>query len=108
MWAFFGGASEEVDREDPIATWCREMQEELGVTIDSDRIVPLCDYVNRNGNHRYVFYCEWPTLDDTFVLGEGESYEWFTVDEALALPNLTYGTRRDLEYFREHPRPGAS
>jgi 8-oxo-dGTP pyrophosphatase MutT (NUDIX family) len=100
-WAFFGGSSEEEDGRDPIATWCREMREELGVEVDRRRVVPLCDYLNRLGNHRYVYYCEWPSLAEDFVLGEGEAFAWFGVEEALALPNLTHGTRLDLGLFRD-------
>jgi 8-oxo-dGTP pyrophosphatase MutT (NUDIX family) len=77
------------------------MREELGVVVDPAGVVPLCDYVNRLGNHRYVFYCRWPSLAEDFVLGEGEAFRWFAVDDALALPNLTDGTRRDLALFRD-------
>ena len=83
------------------------MHEELGVVVDPARIVPLCDYVNRNGNHRYTFYCQWPSLSEDFVLGEGAAFRWFAVEDALALPNLTHGTRQDLTLFRDRLPPSA-
>src|SRR5689334_18869345 len=41
MWAFFGGRSEPEDGGDLVATWCREMHEEIGVTLDRSRIESL-------------------------------------------------------------------
>ena len=101
MWGFFGGGSEPEDGGDPVATWRRELGEELGIELRPEQIVPLWDYLNRNGNHRYVFCCEWPDLSEDFVLGEGAAFAWLGLDEALARPNLTVGTRADLERFRE-------
>lgn len=43
MWGFFGGWREEEDGGDPVATWCREMREELGMMIDPARVVSLRD-----------------------------------------------------------------
>jgi len=38
-WAFFGGRGEPEDGDDLLATWCREMREEIGVTVDPARVV---------------------------------------------------------------------
>jgi len=34
-----------------------------------------------------------------------EAVKWLTVEEALDLPHLTTGTRRDLLLFQRHVRP---
>jgi 8-oxo-dGTP pyrophosphatase MutT (NUDIX family) len=106
-WAFFGGASEDVDGRDPVATWRRELREELGVDVEPTRVVPLCDYLNRHGNHRYTFYCQWPSRSEDFVLGEGAAFGWFALEDALTLPNLSLGTRQDLTLFRDGLAPSA-
>jgi 8-oxo-dGTP pyrophosphatase MutT (NUDIX family) len=109
-WCFLGGWSEEGDRGNPRVTWCREMHEEIGVVIDPKHIVLLCDYLpTSNPYHRYIFYREWPTVAEDFPLPEDEedlaAVKWFTVEEALALPDLlTNGTRRDLTLFQERLR----
>src|SRR5687768_3861428 len=98
-WAFFGGRAEPEDVGDLLATWCREVREELGVTIDRERVVSLRHGTYDNGQRWHDFYCEWPTLDDDFVLTEGQRCAWFTLDEALGLPDLADYARDDLMLF---------
>ena len=106
-WCFLGGWSEDDDRGDPRTTWCREMREELGVSIDPQDATPLADYVPASSPyHRHIFYREWSTLEEDFSFPQDEedlaAVRWFTLEEALALPNLlTDGTRRDLTLFRQ-------
>lgn len=100
-WAFFGGHGEPEDGGDLLATWCREMREELGVTLDPARVVSLRQGRYDDGTRWRDFYCEWPSLDEDFVLTEGECYAWFTLDDALNLPNLAAYAREDLSLFRE-------
>ncbi len=100
-WAFFGGRSEPEDGGDLLATWLREMREELGVTLDPTRVVSLRHGAYDNGTRWHDFYCEWPSLDQDFVLTEGQRYAWFTLDEALSLPDLADYGREDLRLFRE-------
>jgi 8-oxo-dGTP pyrophosphatase MutT (NUDIX family) len=106
-WCFLGGWSEAEDGGNPSATWRREMHEEIGVTIDPQDAVPLCDYLPASSPfHRYIFYCEWPSLTEDFPLPEDEedleAVRWFALEDALALPTLlTNGTRRDLLHFQE-------
>lgn len=101
-WAFSGGRSEPEDGGDLIATWCREMREELGVAIDPARVVSLRHGAYDDGARRHDFYSVRPSLDEDFVLTEGQRYAWFTVDEALGLPDLADYAREDLLLFREH------
>lgn len=100
-WSLIGGGSEPEDQDDPVATWLREVWEEIGVALSLDAVRSLRDYLNpRHGTHRYVFYVEWPTLStDAFVLGEGIGVAWFPLAQALALPDLTPGARKDLIFF---------
>ncbi len=102
LWAAFGGQNDAGDREDPVFTWCREMREELGVELDPSDIVPLRDHVNpRTGRYRYVFYCAWPTLAEEFVLTEGDGFAWFSIEDALRLPDIVDLTRHDLQILRD-------
>ncbi len=100
-WAFFGGRSEPEDGGDLLATWLREMHEELGVVLDSACVVSLRHGTYADGTRWHEFYCEWPSLNEDFVLTEGQRYAWFTLDEALSLPDLADYAREDLCLFRE-------
>lgn len=104
-WAFFGGHSEPEDGGDPLATWCREMHEEIGVKLDPARIVSLRRGTFDDGRQWHEFYAEWPVLDADFVLTEGQRFGWFTLDEAFSLPDLADYAREDLHLFRDR-RPG--
>src|SRR5215218_3353461 len=87
LWAFFGGRSEPEDGGDLLATWCREMLEEIGVTLDPARVESLRQGTFEDGPRWADFSYEWPSLDEDFVLTEGQRYAWFTLDEALSLPD---------------------
>lgn len=101
-WAGFGGMNEPEDGDDPAVTWQREMREELGITLRREQITYLRSYVNHDvGRQRHIFYAAWPSTDDTFALTEGDGYGWFTLGEALLLPDLMAYAREDIEYFRE-------
>jgi 8-oxo-dGTP pyrophosphatase MutT (NUDIX family) len=101
QWAGFGGISDPEDGGDPAVTWRREMLEELGVDLAPEQVRPLWEYVNPDYGHpRHIFYAEWPTLDDSFVLTEGDSYAWFPIDEAIVLPDLMELARADLIMLR--------
>ncbi len=114
QWGLFGRGAEPVDGGDPVATWRRELREELGIVVEAARIRPLGERVRPDGSRRYMFYCEWPSLSMDFVLGEGQGFAWFTFEAALALPNLAEGARYYLPRLRERvlagwekPTPGA-
>jgi 8-oxo-dGTP diphosphatase len=102
-WAFFGGRAEPEDGDDLLATWCREMHEELGVTLDPGRTVSLRYGTYDGGTRWHEFYAPWPSLDDSFVLTEGQRYAWFTLDEARALSEseLAAYARESLMLFQE-------
>ena len=99
-WAFFGGRAEPEDG-DLLTTWCREVREELGVALDPARAVSLSQGAYDDGSRWHDFYYEWPSLEDGFVLTEGQRYAWFELDDAIALPDLAAYAREDLRLFRE-------
>lgn len=101
-WAFFGGRAEPEDGGDLLATWCREMREELGVALDPARAVSLRHGTDEDGTRWHDYSYMWPSLDEDFVLTEGQRYGWFTIGEALGLPELADYARDDLLLFREH------
>lgn len=103
-WAFFGGHAESEDSGNLLTTWCREMREELGVACGPSRVVSLRHGTYDDGMQWHDFYCEWPSLDEDFVLTEGQRYAWFTLDEALSLPDLADYAREDLYLFRRRLR----
>ena len=99
-WAFFGGRCEPRDAGDLLATWCREMREELGVVLVSAHVVSLRHGTYDDRTRWHEFYCAWPTLNEDFVLTEGQRCAWFALDEALSLPDLAEYAREALAMFR--------
>ena len=104
LWAFFGGGAEPEDRDDPRATWCRELREELGAILDPARCVSLRHGTYPDGSRWHEFHAPWPSPDTAFVLTEGQRYAWFTLEEALALPDLAPYARDSLRHFRAQRR----
>jgi 8-oxo-dGTP pyrophosphatase MutT (NUDIX family) len=100
VWSFFCGKPEPEDGGDPAATWRREMREELGVAVEPGKVVPFGVYVDQaRGAVRHVFYVEWTDREHGFVLSEGDGIGWFTIEEALALPDLPELAKGDLRRF---------
>ena len=99
-WAFFGGRAEPEDGGDLLATWCREMREELGVTLDPARVASLRHGTYDDGRRWHDFYYEWPLPDEDFLLTEGQRFAWFALDEAIDHPDLAEYARDDLRLFR--------
>jgi 8-oxo-dGTP pyrophosphatase MutT (NUDIX family) len=100
-WAGFGGSNEPDDGGEPAVTWQREMREELGVALAPDAIRLIRSYVNTEvGRWRHMFYATWPSVDDEFALTEGAGYAWFSLAEAIELPDLMRFARNDLIALR--------
>ena len=98
-WAFFGGLSE--GGEKPKSTFAREIQEELGIKIEEDRIKLLCDYFNEElKTHRYIFYIESDLDKSQMHLTEGEDFDWVSIDKVFDY-NLTKKTFQDLKVFKD-------
>lgn len=97
QWAFFGGLNEK--GETPKQTFVREIQEELGIKILEDRIVPLCDYLNEElQTYRHVFFVESDLDKSQMRLTEGEDVDWIPLDKVFEY-NLTGKTVGDLKLF---------
>ena len=97
QWAFFGGMSE--DNETPKECFMREIKEEIGIDVETDRIVPLCNYfIKDRGTWRYVFYVQSELPTSTMKLGEGADFRWIPLKDVFAY-DLTEKTRQDLETF---------
>lgn len=105
-WGLFGGGAEVVDAGDPVATWCRELREELGIVVTPARVRALGERMWRDGTLEYLFYCEWPSLSTDFVLAEAQGVAWFTFEAALELPDLTAGARYYIPQLHERVLPG--
>lgn len=98
-WAFFGGLNE--GNETPKQTFRREFQEELGIEITEDKIMPLCDYFNEElQTYRYVFFVESDLPKEQMNLTEGEDFDWVPLKGVFRY-NLTEKTIRDLRTFME-------
>lgn len=102
VWELIGGGREIADNGDPGSTWVREVQEEIGVVLERDQIHPLADYLTPTMRiRRCVYWCEWSSLTTEFVIEEADGVGWFSVEEALGLPDLAKGARRDLLTFAQ-------
>ena len=77
------------------------MREELGVALDPARVVSLRHGVYDDGTRWHDFYHDWPSLAEDFILTEGQRCAWFTLNEALGLPDLADYARDDLLLYRE-------
>jgi 8-oxo-dGTP pyrophosphatase MutT (NUDIX family) len=102
IWSFFCGKPEPEDGGDPSATWRREVREEIGVTFHADQVTCLASYLSsQTETLRFVFYCVWPCLVSTFVIGEGDGIGWFSLRAALQLPDLPALAKHDLRQFAQ-------
>lgn len=101
QWHTFGGFAEPEDGGDPVATWRREMREELGVDVPAEQVCHLYEHVVGPGRIVHVLYAEWPTRSEDFVLGEGDGFAWFPFEVALQLPDLSDRARERLLRLRD-------
>ncbi|GEM_PF-630925 len=91
LWSLFGGHSEPEDGGNPVATWVREVQEELGVALEPGRIRRIGEQ-GPDISHtlpRTVFWYPWPDLRDDFALTEGIALRWYPLVDALRIATLT-------------------
>jgi 8-oxo-dGTP pyrophosphatase MutT (NUDIX family) len=87
------------ENEMPKQTFARELEEELGIRIPEDKIVPLCDYFNEElQTYRYVFFTESNIEKSQMRLTEGEGFDWIPLDKVFEY-DTTEKTARDLKLF---------
>jgi len=98
-WALFGGMSETEDK-DPVATFIREIEEELGVNVVAGEVVYLIDYLTPVGHQRFVYFVSKNITDSEIKLSEGKDYGWFSLLDAFDL-DLTKGALADLKTFKK-------
>ena len=89
-WAFFGGRCEPEDGGDLLATWRREMHEEIGVTLDPASAVSLRHGAYADGVRWHDFYAEWPSLDEDFILTEGQRRTGLRLNVLVGSQIVTY------------------
>lgn len=97
-WASFGGLGE--GEETPPQAFVREMEEELGIKLNSDALLPLCDYPSEISGHRYAFYVVSDIPKSEMTLGEGADFNWIPLDTIFDL-ELTPRTIQDLRALLE-------
>ena len=79
-----------------VTSWARDEMQVFAIHPDGQLWNRYWD-----GRRWHDFVYEWPTLDESFVLTEGQRYGWFTLDEALALSDLADYAAEDLTIFFE-------
>ncbi|MEK7583733.1 MAG: NUDIX domain-containing protein [Patescibacteria group bacterium] len=96
-WGFFGGTRE--GDETPLGCFLRELKEELNIDVAEGSVTPLRQYLNtERSTHRYVYYIETDMPKSEMRLGEGEDFDWISLDTVFAL-DLTSKTITDLRFF---------
>ncbi|HQU07471.1 MAG TPA: NUDIX domain-containing protein [Candidatus Paceibacterota bacterium] len=96
-WAFFGGLCE--DKETPEDCFLRELREELGVEVDTEKVVHLRSYLNEEPKtDRHVFYTTKSVSVSALVLNEGAGFGWISLGNVFSYDLSDY-TRSDLEFF---------
>ncbi len=97
LWAFFGGLNEKA--ESPVDCFIRELREEIGIRLNKEEAIPLCNYFNKEfQTHRFVFYAISYKDKSNFVLNEGKDLAWVKFNQLDKL-SLTEKTKRDLNFF---------
>jgi 8-oxo-dGTP pyrophosphatase MutT (NUDIX family) len=77
-WGFFGGKSE--DDERPVETLLREITEELGMTPDIQRIIPVNKFTSASGDFEYNSFVITVTHEFTPTLNnESDGFCWVNV-----------------------------
>lgn len=96
-WAFFGGTSE--GNETPRECCVREWKEELGITVNPEQLIPVCDYLNTDRNTwRYIYMFPSDLEKDRMQLAEGAGFDWIPLEKVFEYA-LTDKTVLDLRLF---------
>ncbi|GEM_PF-2420705 len=92
-WDHFGGGVKSQTGETAYEAFLRELCEELGITVDNDKVKELCEYKNKK-----MYLVSFPIKRRKEIrLGEGAGFAYFSPDKALGLENLTLAARNGLK-----------
>lgn len=109
MYGLLGGGVEE--GENPIDALARELSEESNIEVsDIEELgVKTITILEKEEDREYhfkskIFFFLAQTNGELseLELYEGQRLEYFTIEEALALPNLTSPTRKAINEYKTH------
>ncbi len=95
-WGLFGGGVEA--GETPEVALKRELEEEIGISIDTGEAKLIAEYEAEPNFYRYVFLVTSIPESAKIVLGEGQGYEWISSEKIFGY-DLTWMTEKDLNSF---------
>lgn len=96
VWEVIAGINDK--RENPAAVARREVEEECGLELAEEALIPICNYYSSPGgtDERLQLYCGLRHLDDTErfggVAGETEDILFKTFDRSEAIGAILNGT----------------
>ena len=85
-WGLFGGGIEK--GETPKQAIIREIKEELDITLDQKRIIPLLKTKKIS-----IFYYALENHQNKFSLHEGQAYHFFKIHEIIFKKNILFSLR---------------
>lgn len=81
-WSFFGGRSE--NDELPLDCFIREMKEELGISLNKEKVVFLQKFFHQGKKQWwYIFYYESYLSKSKMKLTEGADFDWIPIDKVF-------------------------
>jgi 8-oxo-dGTP pyrophosphatase MutT (NUDIX family) len=96
QWGLWGGGVDEIDAS-PQTAACREVQEELGLTVSEADMEHLKTIPLQNEKEEAIFKYQKPVVWGEFVVNEGAGAAFFTKDEMLRIP-LAPSPNRAIEH----------
>lgn len=102
-YGLLGGNFE--DNEKPIEALVRELKEEINISVDNiqelgDTVLESVLGAGIEKSKTTLFLAQTNADLKDIQLSEGQGCEYFTIDEALHLPNLSLPTREAIREYR--------